>query len=119
MGAARPGQILCSAMVLGRRRLLEPRWRLTELGSLELTSASWGRRRSARRRGTPTATVDPRGSRCRPCSLDSGRIFVGRDPGELERLRAVVKRSLAGEPKMVLLGGEPGIGKTRLATELA
>jgi tetratricopeptide (TPR) repeat protein len=45
-------------------------------------------------------------------------VFVGRD-GELERLRQLWKEAVAGERRLGLLGGEPGIGKTRLAAELA
>jgi tetratricopeptide (TPR) repeat protein len=47
-----------------------------------------------------------------------GRVFVGRD-GELDRLRQLWKEAAAGERRLGLLGGEPGIGKTRLAAELA
>ena len=43
--------------------------------------------------------------------------FVGR-AAELAELTARLDAALAGEPGVVLLGGEPGIGKTRLATEL-
>ena len=43
-------------------------------------------------------------------------IFVGRQY-ELARLRAAFARSAAGEPQTVLVGGEAGIGKTRLVEE--
>ncbi|MGH9035097.1 MAG: ATP-binding protein, partial [Acidimicrobiia bacterium] len=46
------------------------------------------------------------------------RIFVGRDD-ELERLGQLWKEATAGELRVALLAGEPGVGKTRLATELA
>ena len=49
---------------------------------------------------------------------DIGRIFVGRD-ADLERLAQLWKESTAGERRVALLGGEPGVGKTRLAAELA
>jgi class 3 adenylate cyclase/tetratricopeptide (TPR) repeat protein len=49
---------------------------------------------------------------------DIGRIFVGRD-AEVERLQQLWKEAAAGEFRVVLLGGEPGVGKTRLAAELA
>ncbi|MDQ3946011.1 MAG: AAA family ATPase, partial [Actinomycetota bacterium] len=49
---------------------------------------------------------------------DVGRIFVGRD-GELERLGQLWKEAVAGERRVALLAGEPGVGKTRLAAELA
>ncbi len=48
---------------------------------------------------------------------DVGRIFVGRDP-ELERLGQLWKEAAAGERRVALLAGEPGVGKTRLAAEL-
>ncbi len=44
--------------------------------------------------------------------------FVGRD-AELARLRTAWDRALPGERQIVFLSGEPGIGKTRLATEFA
>jgi len=48
----------------------------------------------------------------------AGRIFVGRDE-ESERLLGLWKEATAGERRLALLAGEPGIGKTRLAVELA
>jgi DNA-binding SARP family transcriptional activator/tetratricopeptide (TPR) repeat protein len=44
--------------------------------------------------------------------------FVGRDV-ELGRLRAALGDALAGHGRLVLLSGEPGIGKTRIAVELS
>lgn len=44
--------------------------------------------------------------------------FVGRD-GELEMLLSGLADAGAGRRRIVLLGGDPGIGKTRLATEFA
>jgi class 3 adenylate cyclase/tetratricopeptide (TPR) repeat protein len=49
---------------------------------------------------------------------DIGRVFVGRDR-ELERLQQLWKEAAAGELRVALLAGEPGVGKTRLAAELA
>jgi DNA-binding NarL/FixJ family response regulator/tetratricopeptide (TPR) repeat protein len=48
----------------------------------------------------------------------SSPVFVGRLE-ELERLEAAWTRAMNGEPAVVLLGGEAGVGKTRLVTELA
>jgi DNA-binding SARP family transcriptional activator/tetratricopeptide (TPR) repeat protein len=49
----------------------------------------------------------------------AGRVFVGRDT-ELERLGVLWQEAAAGpERRLALLAGEPGIGKTRLAAELA
>ncbi len=44
--------------------------------------------------------------------------FVGREP-ELDVLRAAWDRARSGQRGVVLLAGEPGIGKTRLASEFA
>ena len=44
--------------------------------------------------------------------------FVARD-GELERLRAAWDEARGGSRRLVAVAGEPGIGKTRLATEFA
>jgi DNA-binding CsgD family transcriptional regulator len=46
------------------------------------------------------------------------REFIGRK-SELNRLRAALERSAAGSPQTVLLGGEAGVGKTRLVEEFA
>ncbi len=43
--------------------------------------------------------------------------FIGRQP-ELAVLTAAVDDALSGKGQMVMLAGEPGIGKTRLAGEL-
>src|SRR5262249_4714510 len=48
--------------------------------------------------------------------LDTG-VFVGRE-GELKTLRGAVEDALAGRGRIVLIAGEPGIGKTRMAQEL-
>jgi len=53
-----------------------------------------------------------------PLLTDIGRIFVGRD-AELERLQQLWKEAAAGERRVALLSGEPGVGKTRLAAEVA
>jgi eukaryotic-like serine/threonine-protein kinase len=45
-------------------------------------------------------------------------LFVGRKR-ELAQLNAAIDDALVGRGRVVLLSGEPGIGKTRLADELA
>src|SRR5262249_39659605 len=48
----------------------------------------------------------------------AGGIFVGRE-SEMEGLRQDVGETIAGHGRLVLLGGEPGIGKTSTAQEIA
>ncbi|MCH7714292.1 MAG: ATP-binding protein, partial [Chloroflexi bacterium] len=47
-----------------------------------------------------------------------GNIFVGRQR-EMETLATALEDALSGHGRMVMLVGEPGIGKTRTAQELA
>jgi DNA-binding SARP family transcriptional activator len=49
---------------------------------------------------------------------EMGRVFVGRDR-ELEQLEQLWKEAGAGDRRLALLSGEPGVGKTRLAAEFA
>src|SRR6266540_1123618 len=51
-------------------------------------------------------------------SLESAFPFVGRS-AELERLRSLVPRAEGEGRRVVLLGGEPGSGKSRLVREFA
>ncbi len=51
-------------------------------------------------------------------STDSRRTFVGRER-ELALLRATLDELPAGRGRLILLEGEPGIGKTQLASEIA
>lgn len=53
-------------------------------------------------------------------SLDAmaGGVFVGRQR-EMDRLKALFEETMAGHGRMATLVGEPGIGKTRTAQELA
>ncbi len=53
-----------------------------------------------------------------PLDRLAGGVFVGREQ-ELSDLRAWLDEALSGRGRLVLLTGEPGIGKTRLAEELA
>src|SRR5262249_62399842 len=52
-----------------------------------------------------------------PPAEPPGRIFVGRTP-ELGELRARLDRALSGRGGVVLVAGEPGIGKSELADRL-
>ncbi|MCH8816638.1 MAG: protein kinase [Chloroflexi bacterium] len=53
-------------------------------------------------------------------SLDSlaGGVFVGRQ-AEMDQLKAALEDVLGGRGRLVMLVGEPGIGKTRISEELA
>ena len=53
-----------------------------------------------------------------PLDRLAGGVFVGRGP-ELEGLRGALEDALSGRGRLVLLTGEPGIGKTRTAEEVA
>jgi transcriptional regulator with AAA-type ATPase domain len=44
--------------------------------------------------------------------------FVGREP-EMEQLKKAMEESMAGQPHLTMLVGEPGIGKTRISQEIA
>jgi len=49
---------------------------------------------------------------------DNGDVFVGRQT-EMAELTATLDAALTGQGRIVMLAGEPGIGKTRAAQELA
>ena len=69
---------------------------------------------SARRVGTADAAFH-RPEASAPTPAD---IFVGRQH-ELDLLRGSFERACAGHGRLIMLAGEPGIGKTRTAQELA
>jgi class 3 adenylate cyclase/tetratricopeptide (TPR) repeat protein len=112
VAVARAGQILASAVV---RAVAGGRCRdfLTELGAIELKGmpepvaiceVAW--------EPLPMPTVPL------PGLLRGGRIFVGRDE-EMRRLERCWDAAAAGSLRGVLVAGEPGVGKTRLAVALA
>ncbi len=112
VAAAQPGQILATTVVrtLARSRCAAP---FIDFGAFDLKGLP-----------EPVAVCEvgwqPTGpSVPMPALLtDVGRVFVGRD-GEVERLGQLWKEAAAGERRVALLAGEPGVGKTRLAAELA
>jgi predicted ATPase len=48
----------------------------------------------------------------------TGGAFVGRQR-EMGELKTALEDALSGQGRLVMLAGEPGIGKTRLAQEVA
>ena len=53
-----------------------------------------------------------------PLDRLAGGVFVGRE-SELDEMKGALEDALAGRVRLLLLVGEPGIGKTRTAEELA
>jgi tetratricopeptide (TPR) repeat protein len=53
-----------------------------------------------------------------PLSLAERTVFVGRET-EQAAIRAFIDRALSGNGSLVMLGGGPGVGKSRLAMEMA
>ncbi|HEV2132287.1 MAG TPA: AAA family ATPase, partial [Longimicrobiaceae bacterium] len=85
---------------------------LTLAPGAELVALAEGIRRSA---PSPPPALVPRGV---PTSPVSALPLVGRE-SEFARLRVRWESAAAGRRQLVLLTGEPGIGKTRLAREFA
>src|SRR5215469_9874360 len=52
-----------------------------------------------------------------PFSIAERTAFVGRE-SEREGMRAIVDRALSGQGSLIMLGGGPGVGKSRLAMEM-
>ena len=65
----------------------------------------------------PSAKSASRDSSANPLDRLARGVFVGRE-GELERLRPAADEAFSGRGSVVMLVGEPGIGKTRTAQEL-
>ncbi len=53
-----------------------------------------------------------------PLDRLAGGVFVGRDD-EMEQLRMAVDSAFSGNGQVILVSGEPGIGKTTLVSEVA
>lgn len=103
---ASAGQILCTNVVVG---LLGGRLRFgfTELGELELEGVPF-----------PVSAFEIRYETQPGVSRTERVPMVGREP-ELRRMRGWWAEALGGRGGFGLVGGEPGIGKTRLVEELA
>jgi len=65
-----------------------------------------------------TATAESSAEEVQPLDSLAGGVFVGRQR-ELGELKACLEDALSGRGRLVTLVGEPGIGKTRTAQELA
>jgi AAA ATPase domain len=105
---AGPGQILVTRLVAG---LGGRGFRMVDGAPLEVAGTSYGVQEVVSGPGTGALPVPP--------ALEPGLTpCVGRRP-ELEGLLAAWRQTAGGEPRGVLIGGDAGIGKTRLAAELA
>src|SRR5262249_53330519 len=100
------GQILCSALVSG---MLAGRQAFVfrECGPLELKGIV-----------APVAACEVVYQEDEPSALLTHTPFVGR-LSELARLTAKLRDARAGQGAVVMLAGEPGIGKTRMLEEFA
>ena len=65
-----------------------------------------------------SSALEPEHRLPRTLRTRSGEFFVGR-AAQLETLVRLFKESAAGEPRMVVVAGEPGVGKTRLVAAAA
>ena len=65
-----------------------------------------------------TATAESSVEEPQPLDSLAGGVFVGRQR-EMGELKACLEDALSGRGRLVMLVGEPGIGKTRTAQELA
>src|SRR5262245_20511288 len=103
---AAAGQILCSALVvelLGGRRA----FRFGEMGALDLKGFA-----------APVAAFEVHYDRDDPAAVLRHTPFTGR-AAELARLEGRLEEARGGRGGVVLLVGEPGIGKTRTLEEFA
>jgi class 3 adenylate cyclase/tetratricopeptide (TPR) repeat protein len=110
---ARPGQILATSIVQVVAGGRAGGVRFTDVGALRLKGLP-----------EPVPTCEVRWEALPPLVpvpallSDPGRVFVAREE-EMERLEQLWKEAVAGDLRLALLAGEPGVGKTRLAAELA
>ena len=88
-----------------------PETRAAHLAILREQRPAGERDRSGRRPDVPAPAPGPAGARGR---AGDGPVVVGRD-AELARLAAAWEAASRGRPTVLLLAGEAGIGKTRLA----
>ena len=122
--AAHGGQVLLSSATADRvRDELEAGVALRDLGRQDLKDFDEEHlfqlvAQDLRDRFPPLRTGAVPVEELRPSSSAGGVRFVNREH-ELEALRAQLVEAFAGHVSVALLAGEPGMGKTRLAEELA
>src|SRR5215472_274411 len=104
--AAQAGEILCASAVAG---VLAGRraFRFRDPGPQALKGLK-----------DPVGVAEVEYEAEEPTAFLATTPFVGRDD-EMARLAACLRRAQAGEGALVMVVGEPGIGKTRTAGELA
>src|SRR5262249_43720366 len=102
--AAQVGQILCGSIVAG---LLAGRraFRFRDLGPQVLKGLA-----------EPVGVAEVEYDAEEPTAFLAATPLVGRD-AEMTRIVGLLHRARAGEGAPVMVGGQPGIGKTRLAEE--
>ncbi|HKN90605.1 MAG TPA: AAA family ATPase, partial [Acidimicrobiia bacterium] len=111
--AARPGQILATALVQVVAGGRAGGVRFADVGPVQLKGLP-----------EPVPICEVRWEALPPAvSLpalltDTGPVFVARE-AEMGRLEQLWEEASAGDLRLALLAGEPGVGKTRLAAELA
>jgi DNA-binding winged helix-turn-helix (wHTH) protein/tetratricopeptide (TPR) repeat protein len=119
--AARPGELVA------KKTLFDAIWPGTAVTDDALTRCVGEVRRALGddpHQPTFIETVHRRGFRFlapvtpRAAGRGRARAFVGREPA-LERGRAMLAEALAGRAQLLFVYGEPGVGKTRLAEEIA
>ena len=81
-------------------------------------SAAVVRERLEAVRAAPPEPAAPEPEEENPLEALAGGVFVGRE-AEMGALRDAADEALGGRGQLVLLAGEPGIGKTRTSEELA
>jgi class 3 adenylate cyclase len=103
---AAAGQIMCSSLVAG---LLAGRqaFSFADIGALDLKGIA-----------APVTACEVLYDREEPGAFLAHTPFVGRG-GELARLRQKLDEARAGHGSLVMLAGDPGIGKTRMSEEFA
>src|SRR5215468_8897482 len=104
--AAEAGQILCGNTVAG---LLASRraFRFRDLGPQTLKGLA-----------DPVGVAEVEYDSEEPTAFLAATPFVGRDE-EMAKIAGLLHRAQAGEGALAMVVGEPGIGKTRLAVEVA